>query len=70
MSQLRVAVIGVGPRGLNHVDTVAAFDDVTLAAICDPSDEARDAVAAKYAPERRTPMSTRCSTRRRSTPRS
>ena len=51
MSNLRVAVIGVGPRGLNHVDTVAAFDDVTLAAICDPSDEARDAVAAKYAPE-------------------
>ena len=51
MSNLRVAVIGVGPRGLNHVDTVAALDDVTLAAICDPSDEARDAVAAKYAPE-------------------
>ena len=51
MSKLRVAVIGVGPRGLNHVDTVAESDDVTLAAVCDPSDDARNAVVAKYAPE-------------------
>ena len=51
MANLRVAVIGVGPRGLNHLDAIDGFDDVTLAAVCDPSDEARNAVAAKYAPE-------------------
>ena len=69
MSNLRVAVIGVGPRGLNHLDAIDGFDDVTLAAVCDPSDEARNAVAAKYVPRRRTPASTRCSTRRLWTPR-
>ena len=51
MSKLRAAVIGVGPRGLNHLEAIDAFDDVTLAAVCDPSDEARRSVAAKYAPE-------------------
>ena len=51
MSKLRAAVVGVGPRGLNHLDSIDAFDDVTLAAVCDPSDEARSAAAAKYAPE-------------------
>ena len=51
MSNLRVAVIGVGPRGLNHLDAIDELDDVTLAAVCDPSDEARNAVAARYGPE-------------------
>lgn len=51
MSKLRAAVIGVGPRGLNHLEAIDAFDDVTLAAICDPSDESRSAAAAKYVPE-------------------
>ena len=50
MSQLRAALIGAGPRGLNHLDAIAAFDDVYLAAVCDPSDEARNAAAAKYEP--------------------
>ena len=51
MSNLRVAVIGVGPRGLNHLDAIDELDDVTLAAVCDPSDEARNAVVARYGPE-------------------
>ena len=51
MSKLRAAVIGVGPRGLNHLEAIAAFDDVTLAAVCDPSDESRSAAEARYAPE-------------------
>ena len=51
MPNLRAAVIGVGPRGLNHLAAIDAFDDVTLAAVCDPSDEARSAAAAKYTPE-------------------
>ena len=50
MPQLRAALIGAGPRGLNHLDAIAAFDDVYLAAVCDPSDEARNAAAAKYEP--------------------
>ena len=51
MPNLRAAVIGVGPRGLNHLAAIDAFDDVTLAAVCDPSDESRSAAAARYAPE-------------------
>ncbi len=48
MAQLRVGVIGVGPRGLGHLDAIKGFDDVTLAAVCDPSDAARSAAADKY----------------------
>ena len=51
MPNLRAAVIGVGPRGLNHLAAIDAFNDVTLAAVCDPSDESRSAAAAKYTPE-------------------
>ena len=51
MSKLRAAVIGVGPRGLNHLEAIDAFDDVTLSAVCDPSDEARDAAIARFSPE-------------------
>ena len=51
MPNLRAAVVGIGPRGLNHLAAIDAFDDVTLAAVCDPSDESRSAAAAKYAPE-------------------
>ena len=51
MPNLRVAVIGVGPRGLNHLAAIDAFDDVTLAAVCDPADESRRAAATRYAPE-------------------
>ena len=51
MSKLRTAVIGVGPRGLNHLEAIDAFDDVTLAAVCDPSDESRSDAAVKYVPE-------------------
>ena len=55
MAQLQVAVVGVGPRGLGHLDILSAFDDVRLAAVCDPVAEARDAagddfgVAGRYA---------------------
>lgn len=48
MAQLRVAVVGVGPKGLSHLDTLRSFGDVTLAAVCDPSEAARDAAADEY----------------------
>ena len=51
MPNLRAAVVGIGPRGLNHLAAIDAFDDVTLAAVCDPVDEARSAAVARYAPE-------------------
>ena len=39
VAPLRVAVIGCGPRGLQHMDTLRQFEDVSLAAVCDVSEE-------------------------------
>ena len=44
MSQLRVAVVGAGPKGRHHVNVLHDFDDVDLIALCDPVDEVRDRV--------------------------
>ena len=33
---IRVAVIGCGGRGRGELDNLSQFDDVELAAVCDP----------------------------------
>jgi predicted dehydrogenase len=48
MTKLRVAVIGAGSWGRNHVRTVAALGDAELAAVCDLSPRVREAMARLY----------------------
>jgi predicted dehydrogenase len=48
MTKLRVAVIGVGNWGRNHVRTVAALADAELTAICDVDRVKLDAVGRRY----------------------
>lgn len=48
MSRLRVAVIGTGSWGRNHVRTLAALPDVELAALCDIDPARRAAMARQY----------------------
>ncbi|CAO3436941.1 Gfo/Idh/MocA family protein [Azospirillum doebereinerae] len=47
MSPLRIAVIGAGIIGRTHIDALSHTPDLQLAAIVDPSDEAR-ALAARH----------------------
>lgn len=47
-SKIRVAVIGCGAQGRNHLHAYRAHPDVEIAAICDLSDERREAVANEY----------------------
>lgn len=48
MSRLRVAVIGAGPWGRNHVRTLAVLPEVELVAVCDVNAERREAVARQF----------------------
>jgi len=48
MTNLRIAVIGAGNWGKNHVRTVAALPDVELSAICDASRPVLDAIGRRY----------------------
>ena len=48
MSRLKVAVIGAGVWGRNHVRTLASFPEVELAAICDLSAKRREEMAQRY----------------------
>jgi predicted dehydrogenase len=48
MTKLRVAVIGAGSWGRNHVRSVASLADAELAAVCDLSPKVRDAMARNY----------------------
>lgn len=48
MSRLRVAVIGAGNWGRNHVRTVANLAELELAAVCDMSAARRDQMARLY----------------------
>ena len=48
MSKTRVAVIGAGNWGRNHVRTLAALPEADLVAVCDADEARRDAVARQY----------------------
>ncbi len=48
MSRLKVAVIGAGSWGRNHVRNLASHPDVDLVAVCDLSAQRRQAVARQY----------------------
>ncbi|MGI8483235.1 MAG: Gfo/Idh/MocA family protein [Thermomicrobiales bacterium] len=47
-SKIRVAVIGCGAQGRNHLNAYRAQSNVEIAAICDLSDERREAAAKEY----------------------
>ena len=48
MDKLRVAVIGCGNVSVMHFDSIAAFDDVQLVAVCDVKQERAVAASKKY----------------------
>ena len=48
MSKVRVALIGCGGRGKGHFRILESFEDVELAALCDPVDESREAAAQEF----------------------
>lgn len=48
MSRLRVAVIGAGNWGRNHVRTVATMPEAELVAVCDSSTSRRDQLSRQY----------------------
>jgi predicted dehydrogenase len=48
MSKIRVAVVGAGNWGRNHVRTLAALPEAQLVAVCDAAASRRDAVRRQY----------------------
>ncbi|MCH6547697.1 MAG: Gfo/Idh/MocA family oxidoreductase, partial [Gemmatimonadetes bacterium] len=48
MSTVRIAVVGAGNWGRNHVRTLASMADVELAAVCDTDDERRAELSRQY----------------------
>lgn len=48
MAQIRAAVVGCGGRGRGHMRALNAFDDVELAAVCDPIEALRDAAGDEF----------------------
>jgi UDP-N-acetylglucosamine 3-dehydrogenase len=48
MSNLKVAVIGCGSRGRNHMKLISGFPDVDLVAICDPVQAALDTCGEEF----------------------
>ena len=48
MDNVRVGVIGCGGRGRGHIRSLKAFEDVHLAAVCDPVVEIRESVCEEY----------------------
>ena len=48
MSRTRIAVIGAGNWGRNHLRTVAAMPEADLAAVCEEDAGRRDALADQY----------------------
>lgn len=48
MTRLKIAVVGAGAWGRNHVRTVAGLSDATLAAVCDLDEKKLDAVRRQY----------------------
>ncbi|MBR6743043.1 MAG: Gfo/Idh/MocA family oxidoreductase [Clostridia bacterium] len=48
MGKLKVAVIGCGNISVMHLDSIAAFEDVNLVAVCDIKEERAVAASQKY----------------------
>lgn len=48
MSRLRVAEVGTGPKGRQHLSILNDFEEIELVAVCDPSQEARDSVGNEF----------------------
>lgn len=48
MDKLRIAVIGCGSISVMHLDSIAAFEDAELVAVCDVKRERAEAAARKY----------------------
>jgi UDP-N-acetylglucosamine 3-dehydrogenase len=48
MSEVRLAVIGVGRMGTNHVRVLSEMENVRLAAVCDANREAAEKVARRF----------------------
>lgn len=48
MKKIKVAVIGCGNISVMHLDSIAAFDDVELVAVCDIKEDRAIAAAQKY----------------------
>ena len=53
MSQLQIGVVGTGGKGRQHMGVLDAFEDVALAALCDPVEEARHSAGRAFGVERR-----------------
>ena len=48
MAKIRVAHIGAGGKGRQHMDTVVKMEGVELVAVCDPVEELRTKFADDY----------------------
>jgi predicted dehydrogenase len=48
MSNVRMAVVGAGNWGRNHVRTITSMSDVELAAVCDTDEKRRAELARQY----------------------
>ena len=48
MDSVRVGVIGCGGRGRGHIRSLKEFEDVHLAAVCDPVVDIRESVCEEY----------------------
>ena len=53
MEKLKVAIIGCGGRARGLLSHLLSFDDVDVDAVCDPVDEARDAMGEEAGAQRR-----------------
>ena len=48
MAKIQIGIIGAGGKGRQHMGILEGFEDVQLAALCDPVADARDSAAAKF----------------------
>ena len=48
MSRLRVAEVGTGVKGRQHISILNDFEEVEIVAVCDPAAEVRDAVGDEF----------------------
>ena len=48
MAKIQIGILGAGGKGRQHMGILEGFEDVELAALCDPVADARDSAAAKF----------------------